>query len=50
MLFWPSISVIVLVRVIGIWLLVYGLLMAITAFSLRRHGEVASADGQLASA
>lgn len=35
-LFWPTISLTVLIAVIGIWLLVYGLLMAITAFSLRR--------------
>lgn len=49
-LFWPSITVIVLVRVIGIWLLVYGLLMAITAFSLRRHGSSAAEHGQLTSA
>ncbi|HUX74951.1 MAG TPA: HdeD family acid-resistance protein [Steroidobacteraceae bacterium] len=49
-LFWPAITVIVLVRVIGIWLLVYGLLMAIMAFSLRRHGEVAAEPGQLTSA
>ncbi len=49
-LFWPAITVIVLVRVIGIWLLVYGVLMAITAFSLRRHGAVAAEPEHLASA
>jgi len=38
-LFWPSITVIILVRVLGIWLIVYGVLMAITAFSLRRSAE-----------
>lgn len=37
-LFWPTISLTVLVAVIGIWLIVYGILMAITAFGLRRSG------------
>lgn len=46
-LFWPTISLTVLVAVIGIWLLVYGLLMAITAFSLRRSG---AGTGRMASA
>ncbi len=49
-LFWPSITVIVLVRVIGIWLIVYGVLMAITAFSLRRSAASAPDPGHLASA
>lgn len=35
-LFWPTITVLILVRVIGIWLIVYGLIMAFTAFGLRR--------------
>src|SRR5215470_12995073 len=38
-LFWPAITVIILVRVIGIWLIVYGVLATITAFSLRRSAE-----------
>jgi uncharacterized membrane protein HdeD (DUF308 family) len=46
-LFWPTISLTVLVVVIGIWLLVYGVLMAITAFGLRRTGQPAD---RLASA
>jgi uncharacterized membrane protein HdeD (DUF308 family) len=37
-LFWPTISLTVLIAVLGIWLIVYGVLMAITAFSLRRFG------------
>lgn len=49
-LFWPAITVTVLVRVIGIWLLVYGLIMAITAYSLRRSAHAAQARGDLASA
>jgi uncharacterized membrane protein HdeD (DUF308 family) len=40
-LFWPTITVIILVRVIGIWLIVYGLIMAVTAWSLRRAIEAA---------
>jgi uncharacterized membrane protein HdeD (DUF308 family) len=46
-LFWPTISLTVLIAVIGIWLLVYGAVMAITAFTLRRSGSRA---GRLASA
>ena len=46
-LFWPTISLTVLVAVIGIWLIVYGLMMAVMAFRLRRgaadSGRVASA-------
>jgi uncharacterized membrane protein HdeD (DUF308 family) len=48
-LFWPAISLTVLVAVIGIWLIVYGVLMAITAFGLRRSGLTAS-DAETASA
>ncbi|HEX9031551.1 MAG TPA: DUF308 domain-containing protein [Streptosporangiaceae bacterium] len=49
LLFWPSITVVVLVRVIGIWLIVYGLMMAITAFSLRRAASAARERGEMAS-
>jgi len=35
-LFWPSITVIILVRIIGIWLIAYGLIMMFTALGLRR--------------
>jgi uncharacterized membrane protein HdeD (DUF308 family) len=49
-LFWPSITVIVLVRVLGIWLLIYGLLMAITAFRLRRSVPTDPDSAHLASA
>jgi uncharacterized membrane protein HdeD (DUF308 family) len=48
-LFWPAITVIVLVRVIGIWLIVYGLMMAITAFSLRHSVHAARERGEMAS-
>jgi uncharacterized membrane protein HdeD (DUF308 family) len=41
-LFWPTISLTVLIAVIGIWLIVYGVVMAITAFGLRRSGLAAS--------
>jgi uncharacterized membrane protein HdeD (DUF308 family) len=49
-LFWPSITVIVLVRVIGIWLIVYGLVAAITAFTLRHSATRATEVGDVASA
>jgi uncharacterized membrane protein HdeD (DUF308 family) len=45
-LFWPTISLIVLVAVMGIWLIVYGIFMIITAFGLRRGGLAASAAGR----
>ena len=48
-LFWPTISLTVLVAVIGIWLIVYGVLMAITAFGLRRSG-LAAPESEHASA
>lgn len=35
-LFWPTISITVLVAVIGIWLIIYGLLAAAAGFRLRR--------------
>jgi uncharacterized membrane protein HdeD (DUF308 family) len=38
-LFWPTISLTVLVAVIGIWLIVYGILTAVLAFRLRREGS-----------
>lgn len=44
-LFWPSISITILIVVIGIWLIIYGILMAITAFALRRSGLAASDAG-----
>lgn len=48
-LFWPTISLTVLVTVLGIWLIVYGVLMSITAFGLRRSSEAESEAGQPAS-
>jgi uncharacterized membrane protein HdeD (DUF308 family) len=50
LLFWPSITVIILVRVLGIWLIIYGLLMAITAFSLRRSAMSVPDHEHMASA
>jgi uncharacterized membrane protein HdeD (DUF308 family) len=38
-LFWPTISLTVLVSVIGIWLIVYGVLAAVVAFQLRRSSS-----------
>lgn len=37
-LFWPTISITVLVAVIGIWLIIYGILAAILGFRLRTSG------------
>jgi uncharacterized membrane protein HdeD (DUF308 family) len=51
-LFWPTISLTVLVAVIGIWLIVYGLLAGYLAFRLRRTGSAGGArsgPGRLAS-
>jgi len=44
-LFWPAITVVVLVRVMGIWLIVYGLIMAFTAMRLHRAGAAAEDPG-----
>ncbi len=38
-LFWPTISLTVLVAVIGIWLIIYGFLAGYLAFRLRRSGS-----------
>jgi uncharacterized membrane protein HdeD (DUF308 family) len=44
-LFWPTISLTVLVVVMGIWLIVYGILTVITAYLMRRAGK-AEATGE----
>ena len=51
-LFWPTISIVVLVAVIGIWLVVYGILLTFMALRLRRAGAAAAGPdpGQLAAA
>ena len=49
-LFWPTISVTVLIAVIGIWLVVYGILMTVMAFRLRRGAASEPGPGQLAAA
>ena len=48
-LFWPTISLTVLVAVIGIWLIVYGILAAFLAFRLRRGGSAPPGPGDLAA-
>jgi uncharacterized membrane protein HdeD (DUF308 family) len=50
-LFWPTISIVVLVAVIGIWLVVYGILMTFMALRLRRAGTAVpdQDSGQLAA-
>jgi|HubBroStandDraft_1064217.scaffolds.fasta_scaffold12263_4 uncharacterized membrane protein HdeD (DUF308 family) len=49
LLFWPAISLTVLVAVIGIWLIVYGVLAAVLGFMLRRSGSGGSETGRLAA-
>jgi uncharacterized membrane protein HdeD (DUF308 family) len=49
-LFWPTISLTVLVAVIGIWLIVYGILAAVLAFRLRRSGSAPPGAGNLTAA
>jgi uncharacterized membrane protein HdeD (DUF308 family) len=49
-LFWPTISITVLVAVMGIWLIIYGVIMGVTAFSLRRSGDAAPDQEDLAPA
>jgi len=48
-LFWPTISLTVLVAVIGIWLIVYGILAAILAFRLRRSASAPPGSGDFAA-
>src|SRR5215472_14635468 len=49
-LFWPTISLTILVAVIGIWLVVYGVFMMILAFRVRRLGSAGSGPDSLAAA
>jgi uncharacterized membrane protein HdeD (DUF308 family) len=49
-LFWPTISITVLVVVMGIWLIIYGLIMGVTALSLRRRADDAADNRDLAPA
>ncbi|HVB42641.1 MAG TPA: HdeD family acid-resistance protein [Streptosporangiaceae bacterium] len=48
-LFWPTISITVLVVVIGVWLVVYGLMAMIMAFMLRRGSSASTGPGRTAS-
>lgn len=45
-LFWPSISLILLLTVLAAWLLFYGLMLAVLAFSLRRDSKNLSRAAQ----
>lgn len=45
-LFWPSISLILLLTVLAAWLLFYGLMLAVLAFSLRRDSRNLSRAAQ----
>jgi uncharacterized membrane protein HdeD (DUF308 family) len=49
-LFWPTISVTILIAVIGTWLILYGILMAVLAVSLRHGASSAPGPGQMAAA
>ncbi len=49
-LFWPTISLTVLVAVIGIWLIIYGVLAAALALRLRRAGSGQGGPGRYAAA
>ena len=48
-LFWPSISLILLLTVLAAWLLFYGLMLAVLAFSLRRDSRNLSRTAQQAA-
>jgi uncharacterized membrane protein HdeD (DUF308 family) len=48
-LFWPTISITVLVAVIGIWLIVYGIMAGLLALRLRRSGSAPPGSGDLAA-
>jgi uncharacterized membrane protein HdeD (DUF308 family) len=41
-LFWPGISLVLLLTVLGAWLLFYGLMLALLAFRLRRDAKTVS--------
>jgi len=41
-LFWPGISLVLLLTVLGAWLLFYGLMLAVLAFRLRRDAKIVS--------
>jgi len=44
-MFWPTISITILLAVIGIWLIFYGLLLAVLAWQARSLGRAAAAAG-----
>jgi uncharacterized membrane protein HdeD (DUF308 family) len=48
MVVWPAITVVLLLTIVAAWLLLYGLMLAMLAFSLRRFGKAAS-DGHARS-
>jgi uncharacterized membrane protein HdeD (DUF308 family) len=47
-LFWPGISLVVLLTVLGIWLIFYGVVLAVLAFRLRHWFRAEAAHSQLA--
>ena len=49
-LFWPTISLTVLIAVIGIWLVIYGVLLGFMAFRLRGTGSPHGGAGRMSAA
>jgi uncharacterized membrane protein HdeD (DUF308 family) len=45
-LFWPGISLLILLWVLGIWLIVYGVMLAVMAFGVRRATGKAAKAGR----
>jgi uncharacterized membrane protein HdeD (DUF308 family) len=42
-LFWPGVSLILLLTILGAWLLLYGVVLAVLAFRLRSEAKAGSA-------
>jgi uncharacterized membrane protein HdeD (DUF308 family) len=49
-LFWPGVSLILLLTILGAWLIFYGVMLAVLAFQLRRVARASSAPAQMAPA
>jgi uncharacterized membrane protein HdeD (DUF308 family) len=49
-LFWPGISLVLLLTILGAWLLFYGLMLAVLAFQLRRDAKIITRAARTATA
>jgi uncharacterized membrane protein HdeD (DUF308 family) len=49
-LFWPGLSLILLLTILGAWLIFYGVVLAMLAFRLRRDAKASSAPARVAPA